>query len=297
VSEDASKPVRTLSIRIVSETPNNKNKNIVVIIPNVRKPVPLFILMRALGVLSDKEIIQYCLLDLKKNNNLIDLFIPCVHDAGMIFTQETALKYIATLIKSKTIPHSHQILTDYVLPHIGEMNYLDKAYYIGYMVKELLMVYTKQEQPTDRDSYKYKRVELPGTLLYDLFKEYYSLQQLNIFQKIDKEYYYKQGVYQNNFIDLIELNHKYFFSDRIVETGFNKAFKGNWGSVSHTKKLGVVQPLNRLSYNSSIAHLRKISLHIEASAKIVAPHLLHNSSINKIATPPKNNWVITIKGP
>ena len=130
VSEDASKPTRTLSIRIVSETANSKNKNIVVIIPNVRKPVPLFILMRALGIISDKEIIEYCLLDLEKNDSLIDLFIPSIHDAGMIFTQETAMKYIATLIKSKTIPHAHQILTDYLLPHIGEMNYQDKAYYI-----------------------------------------------------------------------------------------------------------------------------------------------------------------------
>ena len=72
----------------------------------------------------------------------------------------------------------------------NKMNYLDKAYYIGYMVKEMLSVYLKQKTATDRDSYKFKRVELPGTLLYDLFKEYYRLQQQNIYQKIDKEFYY-----------------------------------------------------------------------------------------------------------
>ena len=74
----------------------------------------------------------------------------------------------------------------------------------------------------------------------------------------------------------------------MVETGFRKAFKGNWGSVAHTKKVGVVQPLNRLSYNSFIAHLRKINLSIDASAKIVAPHLLHNSQwglIDPLDTP------------
>ena len=101
VSEDLSKPIRTLSVRIVAPTPVLENNNIVVNIPNIRKPVPLFILMRALGVSSDKEIIEHCLLDLEKNKELIDLFIPSVYDAGNIFTQQSALKYIATLTKGK----------------------------------------------------------------------------------------------------------------------------------------------------------------------------------------------------
>ena len=55
VSEDASKPIRTFSIRIVSPTDRLTNNQIVVNIPNVRKPIPLFIVMRALGILSDKK--------------------------------------------------------------------------------------------------------------------------------------------------------------------------------------------------------------------------------------------------
>ena len=66
VSEDASKPVRTLSIKIVAPSTTKTNKHIVVIVPNVRKPVPLFILMRALGIESDRDIIDYCLLDREK---------------------------------------------------------------------------------------------------------------------------------------------------------------------------------------------------------------------------------------
>jgi DNA-directed RNA polymerase II subunit RPB2 len=53
------------------------------------------------------------------------------------------------------------------------------------------MVYTKEIKATDRDNFAYKRVELP-VLLYDLFKEYYTLQQKHIFQRFDKEYYYKR---------------------------------------------------------------------------------------------------------
>ena len=292
VSEDASKPIRTLSVRMVAPTPSCKNGQIVVNIPNVRKPVPLFIVMRALGVISDKSIIEHCLLDMDKYSSYVDLFIPSIHDTGTIFSQEIALKYIASFTKGKTVPHALEILSDYFLTHVGEMNFIDKAYFLGHMVKELLRVYTKDIKPTDRDSFKFKRVELPGSLLYDLFIEYYRLQQKNIYQNIDKEYTFKRGIYSNNFTGLIENNYPEFFRERIVETGFRKAFKGNWGSEEHTKRLGVVQGLNRLSYNAAISHLRKINLPLDASAKVVGPRLLHSSQwgiIDPVDTPDGGN--------
>ena len=292
VSEDASKPIRTLSIRILRPDAKYSNNQILVNIPNVRKPVPLFILMRALGIISDKEIIKMCLLDLEKYENYISLFIPSIHDAGNIFNQEVALKYLATLTKGKTLSHILEILMDYLLPHIGENNFTDKAFFIGHMVKEVLQVYKNDKKPTDRDSFKYKRVELAGTLIYDLFKEYYSLQQKHIFQKIDKEYYYKQGIYQKDFISLIENNYLEYFKERILENGFRKAFKGNWGSEEHTKRPEVVQDLNRLSYNSFLSHLRKINLPLDSSAKIIGPRLLHSSQwgiIDPVDTPDGGN--------
>ena len=200
-----------------------------------------------------------------KYSSYVDLFIPSIHDTGTIFSQEIALKY-ASFTKGKTVPHALEILSDYFLTHVGEMNFIDKAYFLGHMVKELLRVYTKDIKPTDRDSFKFKRVELPGSLLYDLFIEYYRLQQKNIYQNIDKEYTFKRGIYSNNFTGLIENNYPEFFRERIVETGFRKAFKGNWGSEEHTKRLGVVQGLNRLSYNAS--HLRKINLLLMQAPKL-----------------------------
>ena len=292
VSEDASKPVRTLSVRMVSPTPRLTNQQIVVNVPNVRKPVPLFILMRALGVISDRKIIEFCLLDIEKNNDYLELFIPSIHDAGKIFTQQAALRYISTFTKGKTIPHVMEILMNYLLPNIGELNFTQKAYFIGYMVNRLLKVFSNEEASTDRDSFRFKRVDLTGSLIYDLFKEYYTLQQRNIFQRIDKEYYYKQGLYQSNFSNLIKNNYNEFFKDRIGETGFRKAFKGNWGAEEHTKRQGIVQPLNRLSFNSATSHLRKINLEMDSSAKIIAPRLLHGSQwgvIDPVDTPDGSN--------
>jgi len=292
VSEDASKPIRTMAVKIVAPTTVLSNNQMVVTVPNVRKPVPLFILMRALGVVSDKSIIEYCLLDLKKNESYIDLFIPSIHDANQIFNQETALRYIASFTKRRTITGVLDILMNYFLPHIGEKNFLDKAYYIGYMVNRLLRVYTKDDKPTDRDNFRFKRIEMSGTLIYDLFREYYLIQHRNIGLKIDKEYYYHTGKYKQGFIDLINDNYDELFKERVVEAGFRKAFKGNWGSESHTKRVGVVQDLNRLSWNSFISQLRKLNLPLDASAKVVGPRLLNSSQwgfIDPIDTPDGGN--------
>jgi len=321
VSEDSSKPIRTTSVKIVAPSPSYTNNQIVVAVPNVKKPVPLFILMRALGIISDKDIIKTCLLDLKKNEGMVDLFIPSVHDANKIFTQQTALEFIAELTKRGTVSNVIEILSDYFLPHVGELNFLDKAYFIGYMVYRLLKVYTKESKPTDRDNFRFKRVELSGTLIYDLFREYYLIQKKDIARKIDEEYYYHKGSYKDdetisrkekvtlkkkmqnkenvesnkykdNFISLIESNIKLFFKDRIVEQGFKKAFKGNWGSEAHTKRLGAVQDLNRLSWYTFISHLRKINLPMDSSAKVVGPRLLNSSQwgfIDPIDTPDGGN--------
>ncbi len=320
VSEDSSKPIRTTSVKIIAPSPTYSNNQIVVSVPNVKKPVPLFILMRALGVISDKDIIKTCIYDLDKNESMVDLFIPSIHDANKIFTQQNALEFIAQLTKRGTVSSVIEILSDYFLPHIGEINFLEKAYFVGYMVYRLLKVFTKEEKPTDRDNFRFKRIELTGTLIYDLFREYYLIQKKDIARKIDVEYYYHKGSYKednlsraekqtlkkkvqmkekseenkykDNFISLIESNVKSFFKDRIVEQGFRKAFKGNWGSEAHTKRLGAVQDLNRLSWYTFISHLRKINLPLDSSAKVVGPRLLNSSQwgfIDPIDTPDGGN--------
>jgi DNA-directed RNA polymerase II subunit RPB2 len=283
VSEDSSKPKRTLSVRLVKEQPSSSNNQIVVNIPQVRKPVPLFIVMRALGIISDKEIIQMCLLDMEKYENLIDLFIPSVHDAGNIFTQQAAISYISSLTKIKTKYQVMQILMNFFLPHIGELNFKAKALYLGYIVKRLLNVSVGQEKPTDRDSFEFKRLSVSGKLIHDLFDEYYKLQLDNIYLKIDKKYLYSKRennrAYEGlNFINLFIENNEDFFKDRIVEGGFRRGFKGDWGATAHTKKPGISQELNRLSFFGFMCQLRKTNLYISADgAKVIAPRLLHGT--------------------
>ena len=292
VSENVSKPIRTLSVKMETPSARYSNKNIVVNIPNVRKPIPLFIVFRALGIISDKDIITTCLLDLDKYESMVDLFIPSVHDSAGINNQQTALKYIASFTKINTVTYVLEILSDYFLPHIGELNYIQKAYYLGYIVFRLLSVYTGLEQPTDRDNFKYKRVELVGSLLYDLFREYYNLQQKHIHLEFEKKLYYNKKQYEENLEGLIQDNYREVFKERMLESGFNKAFKGNWGAQTHTKRIGIVQDLNRLSFNTMLSHLRKTNLPLDSGVKLVGPRVLHTSQwgyFDPIDTPDGGN--------
>lgn len=292
VSENVSKPIRTFSVKMCAPTPEYTNKQIVVNIPNVRAPVPLFIVFRALGIISDKDIISYCLLDIEKNESFVDLFIPSVHDGANIMNQQNALEFIALLTKGKGVSHALEILTDYFLPHVGETNYIAKAYALGDIVFRLLSVYTGSELPTDRDNFKYKRVELIGSLLNDLFREYWNIQLKNIHLEFEKRLYYNEDMYENNLFGLITQNYVEVFKQRELEKGFQKAFKGNWGAYSHTKRIGIIQDLNRLSFNSAMNHLRKTNLPLDSSVKLVGPRVLHNSQwgyLDPIDTPDGGN--------
>ena len=292
VSENISKPIRTFSVKICAPSSKFTNKQIVVNIPNVRSPVPLFVVFRALGIISDKDIISYCLLDLDKHEGLVDLFIPSIHDGGNIMTQQNALKFIALLTKGKGISHALELLNDYFLPHVGETNYIAKAYALGDIVHRLLLVYNGSELPTDRDNFKFKRIELVGSLINDLFREYWNIQLKNVHLEFEKRLYYNQDMYENDLFGLITQNYQDVFRERELEKGFKKAFKGNWGAYGHTKRIGVVQDLNRLSFNSALNHLRKTNLPLDSSVKLVGPRVLHNSQwgyLDPIDTPDGGN--------
>ena len=276
VSEDTSKPERKLRVYMVAPTPRYTNNQIVVEIPNVKRPIPLFILMRALGVISDYDIIETCLLNMAENRDLIELFRPSVHDANKIFTQRAAIEYIGVFIKGKGVVQAQNILMNFFLPQIGELNFQSKAFFLGYMVNKLVRLKAKIDIPIDRDSLKFKRIKIPGKMLHSLFNEYYAQQIKRIRTLLDFKYNYNYAVYQENFTDIVK-EYDDIFKDRIVEDGLRRAFKGNWGGSEFTKEAGIVQDLNRLSYNSAISHLRKVNLPLDDSAKVIKPRLLHGS--------------------
>ena len=91
----------------------------------------------------------------------------------------------------------------YFLPHIGELNLKHKAYYLGYMVKRLLDVYTGNQKPTDRDSYSLKRIDTAGSLLLELYRELWGIFTKNVSLKIDNDFKFHFKDFGNEIQNLI----------------------------------------------------------------------------------------------
>ncbi len=252
VSEDHSKPKRTMAIRR-----DIHRGHLLVDIPNVRLPIPLFIVIRALGIISDKDICKCILSDLDDNEKYLELLRPSINDAGTFYTQLACLNYISVFLKHSTVNETHNILTNYLLPHMGEMNYHAKALFLGYMTFELLKTIHGDRPLTDRDNYKFKRVESTGTIMKALFTEYAKIMKQEIHTIVEKEMYYNNSLYLDENLheqdfnpeksNILYLVKDHIFNEKYIEQGFKKAFKGDWGAYD-TPTTGVIKT-ESLSYN------------------------------------------------
>ena len=271
--------IRKLSIHMVAS--KNKSKNdgnqLVVVIPGLSKPIPLFILMRALGIISDKDIIETCLLDMDKHRSLVEYFIPSIQAANEIYTQSLAIKYLSHLLNPKE--EVMVVLCEYFLPHVGDSNLLNKAYYLGYMVLKILKVFCKIDNPTDLDNFACRRVQTSGNLFADLFETHFLKQINEIRLKIQSKYYNNFINYEGDtYMNLVGIDD---FEFKVVEDGIYSFFK----CEDNNNNL-IMEDLNRGSWNASTSQLRKITLNPELATK--TSQLLHNSQwglIDPVDTP------------
>jgi hypothetical protein len=65
-----------------------------------------------------------------------------------------------------------------------------------------------------------------------------------------------------------------------IENGINRALSTGDFSIkqSNSSKVGVAQVLNRLTYISSLSHLRRINTPLEKSGELIAPRKLHGTT-------------------
>ena len=253
VPEDSFKYARTTVVNV-----NRNNNKITLRLPMIHKQIPLFVLFRLLGVETDKDILKYILLNLdtKKAEMFMEELRPSIEDSGLITSQIQAIRYLSTITQGKTVSHLLDNINTDLFPHIGD-NYTTKAYYLGYIVNKLLEVKLGLRDPTDRDSFIYKRVDLSGFLLASLFRENYRQLQRDVKIAVDTEYRFNGNEYQNdNYSKIINSsNVKKIFNYKVIQDSFMKSFK--IGTILNKK--GLIQSLNRLSSVSTLSHLRRIN--------------------------------------
>ena len=241
--------------------------------------VPLFILFRALGFESDKRILSLIIFEndnQKLKEKLIQLIKPSVKAAHPIFTQKSAYKLLSLNTKGKENFNVIDVLSNNLFPNYGNDN-ISKGYYLGYIVRKMLLTHIGVFQETDRDSYLNKRVDLPGSLLLELYRELWGNFKRNTSLKIDSEYKLNYEALPGSDISKLinDFNLGKIFDNGIMDS-INKSFGARFGTGISARQ-GIVQDLNRNAMLGTLSHIRRLSTPLPAGSKTVGPRKLHNS--------------------
>jgi DNA-directed RNA polymerase II subunit RPB2 len=278
---------------MIASKNNGFGHGIYVTIPRVKQPIELFVLFRALGVKSDREICEYILLNIDHPGNaeLLECLQASVIDANKYTTYEDALHHIIVSVAYTPInmdretgarkkrEFAMEVLANDLFPHCKTTQ--QKLCLLGVMAKKLLQTSLGLIPTDDRDSYLNKRIELTGTLLNNLFRNYFNKlikeMQKQVVREINTGSWRSMEDYEN----IINMTNIYkILKSTTIENGINRALATGDFSIkqSNSSKVGVAQVLNRLTYVASLSHLRRINTPLEKSGELIAPRKLHNTT-------------------
>jgi len=248
--------------------------------PSVPGKIPLAILLKALGLESDREIVEVVSEDDEIRNELIVTMeqaapINAGAEGEEGSTRENALDFIGKRVavgqtKEYRLSRAQKVLERYLLPHIGtEEDYnLQKAYYLGQMVERLLELVLAKRMADDKDHYSNKRLKLSGDLLMSLFRvALYSLTR-------DIKYQLERTAVRGRKPNIRTAVR----ADVITQRLKHALATGNWVGG----KAGVSQLLDRTNYISSLSHLRRVVSPLSRSQPHFEARDLHSTHWGKI---------------
>lgn len=246
-------------------------------LPYIRDEIPIAIIFRALGIVSDEDILNHICYD-RKDSQMLEMLRPCIEEAFCIQDREVALDFIGKRgagNQGQNRPHriraARDVLQKETLPHISQQEGCEtrKAFFLGYMVHKLLQCALGRREVDDRDHFGKKRLDLAGPLLAKLFR--ITVRKMTQ----DLMGYLKRCVDQNKHFQLtlgikpanVTSQLKYAIST------------GNWGDQKKamSSTAGVSQVLNRYTFASTLSHLRRTNTPIGRDGKIAKPRQLHNT--------------------
>lgn len=290
VQENKFSVPKTTSLKL-SAKPNQFGRFIRANIHHIKHDIPIFVLFRALGVETDKDIVNHVVYDVEDpdNQRIMNELTGSVEEANTVSCTREAFEYLSRHMNINGYPreilnnkqHRLEILKNVLrhefLPHCGT-TFAQKALYLGYMVNKLIKCYLGLLPYDDRDSYINKRIDTPGILLANLFRQCYGKVIKDMKNAIQKDINTGSWRATNRFKEVInKVNIAKLMKSTTIESALKYGLAtGNWG-IKNKAKAGVAQVLNRMTYNASLSHLRRINTPIEKTGKLVQPRKLHST--------------------
>ncbi len=215
---------------------------------NARK-VPLVVVMRALGLETDKEIVQ----SITSEEDYQEEIYANLYETDVSDTEE-ALSYIGKGMNVSDEEYrkrrAGEVIDKYLLPHISqdEEGRMDKAMYLGRCAKKILYVSNGDLEPDDIDHYRNKRIRTSSELLEILIRSK-LLGRVGLISRI--KYNYKKIARRGK----VPTINTVVESDMLTGQIQSAFATGLWvGGRS-----GVSQRLERTNYIKTLSHLRNVT--------------------------------------
>ena len=303
--ESFTMPPKKLEIRLSSRF-NGLGYPLMACVPRFREDIPVMVYFRALGVTNDRQIAE--LVWGSVDDIHVDLLAASFRDCAElnIFTQDDAIRFLSGNLQYGTnqedkCAYVRQLLNSEYLPHVrfaGEtvtlaVHNARQAILTASMIRRLLLPEQGQVPLDDRDAYPNKRVVTTGALLTHLFRQLFQKvcndTRNEFVQEVNNDSW-KKGENGPRPMEILNINNLYkILKLSTIEGKLKQALAtgnftvqglgtSNSTSLSNATKVGVSQVLARMSYTSTISHLRRIQTPVEKSGKLLAPRKLHGTS-------------------
>jgi len=283
--------------------------------------IPLFILFRALGFESDKEIIEnICDINNESSSILVNVLHNSIHESVPIFNQDVALKTLSLFTKnpSKEVNKNDKwksnllyLLNKRLFPHVASksddfvLSLKQKAVFLGYMTRQLVLTHLKMKPISDRDALFNKKIRLPGDIINEMFFEFWEDYVKTVKRNIDvyietrqdKKYMFNDPKQIDSAMCDLSNNLTQFLDIQKFQKDINKSFMGKWGKdPSNLRNEGVLQTYMRHSYLESLSHLRRFHLSV-ASQNSMQQRRIQNSQFGYICPieTPASSGIGTLK--
>jgi len=234
------------------------------------KRVPLVMVVKALGLVKDEDIVNAISKDTQFDEVLINLF-----EFVNVKDSEDAIDQIAkrigiTQAKDVRMERMDELIDKYLLPHIGTTKdaRLQKALNLCKMLKKMILVSNGEAPVDDKDHYANKRLKLAGDLLADLFR-------VNLKVLIgDLLYNFQRIVKRGKFPSIKVIIREKLLTSRI----YSSMATGNW--VGSRK--GISQRIQRLNHLNTLSHLQRVVSPLSSSQENFAARELHATHLGRL---------------
>jgi DNA-directed RNA polymerase II subunit RPB2 len=298
----------TRQVKVVTFNWVRATDTLVVSLPYVRKPLPVFMLFRAMGVQSDEDILRLLYPDLESAEAklVVPHLLASIAEAFPFTDTYSSVQFIKAMTKGFSEEHVYDILFNQTFIHISDKQGGSRVHFLADCVRRFMRVHLGIDPNADRDDTRNQRALTSGHLIRMLFSNAYTNWKKAVRLAVDSEYAYNVDIYKGlrfaNIFSEGNIPKLFVYPGRnekgrqegvTITAGVMRGFKGRWvtggsgggGALGHSdEKTGALQSLSRISYLDFMSHTRRVVLNFDTGMKLTRPRQLHTSQYGFFCT-------------